>query len=104
MAVCVHALLENGHAPRFATHEKHPSHRLRVELHVQHFPGDRRGVRTFFPEVGQEIQFAEDLANLPAQGEVFAALNRPVEDWDNWRPGVKLIYPATAQVGCGQSI
>jgi hypothetical protein len=35
---------------------------------------------------------------------VFAALNRPVEDWDNWRPGVKLIYPATAQVGCGQSI
>src|SRR5262245_57255948 len=32
-----------------------------------------------FPEAGQEIQFAEDLANLPAQGEVSAALNRIYE-------------------------
>jgi len=29
-----------------------------------------------YPEAGQEIQFAEDLANLPAQDEVFATLNR----------------------------
>jgi hypothetical protein len=29
-----------------------------------------------FPEAGQEIQFADDLANLPAQDEVSAALKR----------------------------
>ncbi|MDI4239432.1 hypothetical protein OZ411_42355 [Bradyrhizobium sp. Arg237L] len=29
-----------------------------------------------FPDAGQEIQFAEDLDNLPAQDEVSAALNR----------------------------
>ena len=29
-----------------------------------------------FPEAGQEIQFAEDLANLPAQDEVSAILSR----------------------------
>ena len=29
-----------------------------------------------FPEAGQEIQFAEDLANMPAQDEVAEILNR----------------------------